>query len=285
MPEVHASPEVQPAPEAPQQAGYLDHDEVQLYWVRHTAARRPARGRVVLAGPLGDERMHAYLTWVRWARRLAASGYEVVRFDYRGQGESTGAFEAACLSDWASDLRAVAGLVAEGDGPLVLSGLRLGALLSAGLFAGGLGDALLAWGPPASGRAMLMDLLRRKLAEAMMQGRREKGRDRDWYVAHLEGGGTVEVNGYPWGERLWRDAEAWTLAVPVPDERRPWAMVRFDGSTPAVTGPEGAVWGERLQRPPFWMMNQRLVQPVDELFARSLGWLERRAVAAGGGRR
>lgn len=50
-------------------------------------------------------------------------GVGLLRFDYRGTGESEGRFEAASLRDWIEDAEAVAALV---EGPLILVGSSMG---------------------------------------------------------------------------------------------------------------------------------------------------------------
>lgn len=57
----------------------------------------------------------------QWAHRR---GVPFVRFDYRGHGESSGAFEDGCIGDWADDAREV--LVRLTEGPQVLVGSSMG---------------------------------------------------------------------------------------------------------------------------------------------------------------
>ena len=85
-----------PATSALETPRYFDFADGQIYTVTH-AALRPRRGTVLLCGPFGVERERAYMTLVQWARTLASRGFEVMRFDYRGHGESTGSFEDMTL--------------------------------------------------------------------------------------------------------------------------------------------------------------------------------------------
>ena len=89
-----------------EQADYLSLDQQQLYYVLHPTGL-PLRARVLLAGPFASERPHRYITWVRWARYLASHGFEVMRFDYRGVGESTGRFEDFGFCTWSNDFAIV----------------------------------------------------------------------------------------------------------------------------------------------------------------------------------
>ena len=267
----------QPAAPAMIQPELLAHEDEQLYIVRHAPAGS-RRGAVVLAGPMALERQTASITWRRWAERLASHGFEAWRFDYRGSGESTGAFKGACMSDWLSDLRAVAARATEGGGPLALMGLRLGALLAARAFADDLGDALLLWEPPPSGRDALMEVLRRRLASDFMEGVSGPPATREAYVAELEAGATVEVEGYPWTERLWRDAQDHALPMPAEDERRPWLWLGLTRN-PKKQVPAAHADRARIPKPPFWNHAPLAAPNVEALFARSVDFLEEACAA------
>ena len=117
-----------------------------------------------MAGPFGAENEPLYILWVRWARYLAAHGLDVIRFDYRGVGESTGEFQQMDFGAWLSDLQLCCHRLTSDDLPLVLHGLGLGALLAARAFHEGIGDATLLWSPPPNGREILQYSLRRHTA-------------------------------------------------------------------------------------------------------------------------
>jgi pimeloyl-ACP methyl ester carboxylesterase len=257
-------------PAAIERIGFLTHGAHRLYYVQHVA-RGIRRGKVLLVGPFGLERQVAYTTWLRWARALSAEGFEVLRFDFRGTGESTGDFHEACLSDWLDDARASFGFLRGNDStPLLLSGLRMGALIAAELFAAGLGEALLAWGPPPSGRVTLEEVLRRKLYTDVLENVRAQHKSKDAYVADLESGSSVEVEGYLWSSRLWTDSARHVLPVPPPEERRPWTFVRFDPLAPPTTlSPEHEMLVQVL-RPPFWWHNPSVVPDLSTLFRAGL---------------
>jgi pimeloyl-ACP methyl ester carboxylesterase len=93
--------------------------------------RRPAA--VLLCNPLGEEAVRAHRIYRVLARRLAASGYAVLRFDYSGTGDSAGEPRDAALDDWLDDVAAAADALrsASGARQLVACGIRLGGTLAA----------------------------------------------------------------------------------------------------------------------------------------------------------
>lgn len=210
---------VDPTAYVDEQHGYLQQAGDQLYYVLHRPTQCPVIGQVLLAGPFGPERHRSYISWVRWARHLADCGFEVLRFDYRGLGESTGQFSDMAFSEWLDDLRLCARWLSNRSGaedrPLILHGWRLGALLAARLFERDhLGDALLLWSPPPSAQQMLRNALRFRFAEdyALNDGTPRKSADD--YIAEILSDKRVEVDGIAWSRRLWEQSAELTLNLP-----------------------------------------------------------------------
>ncbi|WP_448253962.1 alpha/beta hydrolase family protein [Ottowia oryzae] len=105
--------------------------------VREFAPATAARGSVVLGGAMGVPQSY-YAPFAQW---LAAQGWRVTTFDYRGHGDSLALGPPlrtlkADLNDWARDYEAVVAYAraAAIDGPLYLIGHSLGAQLP-GMFA------------------------------------------------------------------------------------------------------------------------------------------------------
>ena len=199
-----------------EQAGYLEVSGVHLYTVLHTV-EYPV-GRVLLVGPFASERQNSYIPWVRWARYLAARRIEVLRYDYRGVGESTGTFENMSFEDWAEDVRVLAGWLNSRSPrvPLVLHGLELGALLAGIACQSGSGDALLLWAPPASANQALHATLSRRVGLDQLFKYGNERKSVSDYILQLEQGFGIDVEGYQWSSRLWRDS----LTVQMPDGMR-----------------------------------------------------------------
>jgi alpha/beta superfamily hydrolase len=263
-------------------ARYLDFAHGQLYTVTH-AASRPQRGAVLLCGPFGVERERAYLTLVQWARMLAARGFDVLRFDYRGTGESSGNFEDMTLAHWREDAACCAAQLSATTrgGAVIVHGVRLGALLAAELFDSGIGDGLLLWAPPQSAEALLRDTLRHNLIAQRMADPHAPPIVRETLVAALEAGEPVQVDGYCWTRALWNEARQHALRLPAPGETRPWRALqaRVGGVTALEARPPSGAQSLKnatvVEADTFWGSSSSLLVPRSEgFFHASLDWLD-----------
>jgi len=252
--------------------GYLDRDGDQLYHVLHPAAGRKVGG-IVLAQAMVPERDSFYFLWVHWARELAARGWDVFRFDYRGMGESTGRFEETSFSTWLDDVAAGLQFLRRrvGSRPVVLHGIRMGALLALTLFNQGRGDALMMWSSIA-GRDVLAEGLRLRLLMDLTNNRGGPRRSRNDYTAELKAGRSVEVQGYLWSNRLWEESEQFPLLFPHDTCERPWLHVRLERTLPPDAG---RCIHAPIPIAPFAMGGDPMDPHLTAPFEPSLDWLER----------
>jgi Serine aminopeptidase, S33 len=225
-------------------AGYFKVSGAYLYTVLHEVPKPLAR--VLLVGPFASERHNSYLPWVRWARHLAARRIEVLRYDYRGVGESTGVFEEMTFESWDEDVDHLASwLQMRSPGvPLVLHGLEIGALLAGRAFHKGAGNGLLLWSPPDNARQALRSTLLRWIGLEHLFKPSGEVRPTGEYIRQLEQGSFVEVEGYQWSSRIWRDSFDVTLPAPMVDDQtassvygRPVRIVKLDKqAAPLIKG-------------------------------------------------
>jgi alpha-beta hydrolase superfamily lysophospholipase len=99
----------------------------------HRPASGAVRGGVVLCPPIGREYLASYQALRHLAVRLASVGLLVLRFDYRGTGDSgEGDTGSGQVAEWIGSVVGAAQFAtAAAGGPTVLLGLRLGATLAA----------------------------------------------------------------------------------------------------------------------------------------------------------
>jgi hypothetical protein len=250
-----------------EQAGYFKVPGAHLYTVMHQTECPVAR--VLLVGSFASERHYSYDPWVRWARYLAQRRVEVLRYDYRGVGESEGVFEDMSFEHWCEDVELLAGWLRNRSPnlPLVLHGLEMGALLAGKAFDAAIGDVLFLWSPPANANLALRPPLLRWVAADQLFKFGDGRRPASAYIGELEKGSTIEVEGYQWSAKLWRDSFAVVLPHALEDEgharaayQRPVrTVVLGKEAVPLVKGgPHVAADGPKDWTP---------------LFAKNWGWL------------
>ena len=253
--------------------GYLGVDGEDVYLVRHHAVGEP-RAAVQICGPVGAERERSYSTLVQLARALASAGFDAFRFDYRGIGESTGAFERLCFSDWRRDVEScIRHITGESRSvPVALWGVRAGAVLAAHCFRAGAADGVML-AAPIGARALLQEVLRRSLIAEMMANPRAPRTTREACIARLRNNEVVNVDGYFWSSRLWDDAENYPFALPRPEEARPWRVLDFKGLPPTELPPWAEPHREPVAEDRFWESAGPLIPKTSSLSDRTIAWM------------
>lgn len=116
---------------------------------------------VVVCNPFGAEYLRAHRALRRLGLRLARTGFHVLRFDYRGTGDSAGSLTDASLENWETDTLAAMDALKKESGVSQLSiiGMRLGAAIGC-LAARSRRDvrSLVLWEPIWDGSAYLEEL-------------------------------------------------------------------------------------------------------------------------------
>lgn len=192
-------------------AAYFPVDGAHLYTFLHEVEDPIAR--VLMVGPFVSERHNSYMPWVRWARFLAQNRIEALRFDFRGVGESTGRFEDMSFKDWSEDVQLLANWMGNRDPlvPLILHGLGGGGVLAGLTFDAGIGDGLLLWSAPASVNDALRSTLMRWIFLDQVFKFGSEQRSASDVIRDLEFGNAIDIDGYEWTPKLWRDSLQFAL--------------------------------------------------------------------------
>ena len=259
----------------------------------HPLAR--PKGLVLYIHPFAEEMNKSRRMAALQARAMAAAGYAVLQIDLLGCGDSSGDFGDATWEAWVKDV--LAGITwlrarPSSDGqpldhvPLWLWGLRAGCLLAV--------DAakriaepchFLFWQAPASGKLLLQQFMRLKVAGEMASGQ-SKG-VMDALRQQLAAGGAVEIAGYTLASGLAHGMEQSALTPPGAQagQRVEWLEVstRADGDGAALSpvsekslelcGGQGFQVRSHLTRgPSFWQTTE--IEDAPDLLVQTLLALE-----------
>ncbi|MGZ5152638.1 MAG: serine aminopeptidase domain-containing protein [Burkholderiales bacterium] len=135
----------------------------QLFAIYHPPIGGSGQVLTVICPPLFIEYMRTQLALRQLAVSLADSGQHVLRFDYRGTGDSFGDLSETAISDWVDDVALAVreGRDLTGCSMVRLLGVRAGALLAC-KSAGGSSEVerLVLWDPVPDGVTYLRGLRR-----------------------------------------------------------------------------------------------------------------------------
>lgn len=146
------------------EAFFFGPDERRIFGSYHPPARGEGSVLTVVCPPLFIDYTRTQAALRRLAVALAEQGQHVLRFDYRGTGDSSGDLEQATVADWLADVTVA---VQEGrelsDARRVrLLAVRASALLAARVAGGASGacdiDRLVLWDPVPDGATYLKEL-------------------------------------------------------------------------------------------------------------------------------
>lgn len=133
-----------------------------LYGVYQPAEPGSARSEcIVLCSPFGQEAIRAHRSLRQLAADLSRLGYDVLRFDYRGTGDSAGDMREVSASDWLEDIVQAREELRDisGASRISLLGLRMASVLAAQVAKSSSARRLVLWDPVESGQAYLDEVL------------------------------------------------------------------------------------------------------------------------------
>lgn len=205
----------------------------------------PPRGAAVICSPLLGEFMRNYRREVLMARELARRGFVVERFHYRFSGNSDGDDGDLTYDTMREDALACVADVRERcpEGPLVLLGARLGALVASSAAGSHPEAALAVWEPMLETTRYFKEAFRAGLVKARRDGDEAAPTSHE-LEASLRGGQPVEVPGYRIFPALFRSAAGVTLEAELGPARRHVLAVQV--------GPTGSVRPELARQVERW---------------------------------
>src|SRR5262245_1137391 len=148
------------------------HGDGYLYARAHLPVE-PAPVGVVVVPAVGRERVRVCAEMSVLGRDLAAAGYPVLRFDYRGDGESSGTFSQSDVSTRVADAVSAADELRRRSGveQVALLGIHLGAVIAALAAERAAASMLLLCDPVCQPRAYVAGLLRTVIFQQRQQRR------------------------------------------------------------------------------------------------------------------
>lgn len=162
--------DAQPVRPISEQFVTLEVEGTGLHGVYYEPLNEAATGGLVVCDAFAEEKKCSHRSLVELARALAGQGWSVLRFDYRGCGDSEREFADFGPAAWERDIVAACDF-ARGRGVerLVVAGLRLGATLASRVAETRDDVAALAlWEPITDGKRFVSQNLRRSLIKAML---------------------------------------------------------------------------------------------------------------------
>jgi len=257
--------------EAPEDILRIPSGEAMLHAVLHRAVGAP-RGAVLICTPDGEERSWTHRSLVHFARLLAERGQNVLRFEYEGQGESSGVYEATSASDRLRDIAAAAATLREqtATATITVVAARLGAAFALEAAAADSSIVRLAlWEPVLDVEGYVRHLFRVNVTTQMVIHKKVL-RTTEQLVEDVAAGGLVSANGYKLGQSFVGE-----LPRMHPAER----LAAFHGESliialPSTRIPESRAEVRRKTFLPFWKEPKNDMTTPRELLMETAQWID-----------
>jgi len=270
-----------------EEAFFFDSETEQIFGVLHRPPEGHRRGTGwLICDPFGTERTHSHRLMFEFARALAREGNDVLRFDYRGRGDSSGSPGDFTLSDHVADATAAAAELERRAGVPCsgILGLRLGATVAArAVGTSGRDPLLVMWEPVMDGGRYRDELLRVAMAgELAISG--AAPRSRLDLQAALQRDEAVVVEGHALTRGMFDSFAMVDLATEGRPTRAPILIMQIDAcptSPPRdmpsrlreVYGTEGDADLAIVRAPPAWLRVKEYDWRPVELFHGTLDWI------------
>ncbi len=257
----------------------------ELFGVIHYPEGTPRGTGIVMCAPFLDEYMETQGFLVNYARSLASFGYPVLRFDYRGCGESDGEWEDYSIPEYLSDIRCAMDYLSGETGvrTIGLFGVSLGATLALmTLEREDRAAFAVVCNPVMRGDVYVRDILRLHIAEQMLKYLQVRTGMLE-LLDTIRSGGKVYVLGYAITTRNHEAIGNVSLLRNMEAIRKPVALFAFrnmiarNGDLREMVEmlrrnvPQSMV--REVDGPVFWKQGPRLVRRIPELFELAPEWI------------
>lgn len=263
-----------------------------LFGVFHLPSEKEIKNTVenkgmVFCPPFGDERQRSHRVYVNFARKLCLEGFPVLRFDYRGDGDSRGELSQVTIKTGIEDITEAISTLRKRSGVerIGLLGLRFGGTLASLVASKDPQVNFMAlWAPIVDSAKYIQEYLRANLVTQMVLYGKIKS-TRQELTESLEKGGKVNVEGYEITGEFYREAKEINLLNETKNYARKILIVdisRKDLIDPALNDLSSAYKNEKkmcelvhLPEDSFWN-DKRFYNPDQkELFELTLNWLKK----------
>ena len=261
---------------------FFGEKQDQLFGVLHQPVQDANGNAFVFCHPFAEEKLWAHRVFVNFARDLAHRGYIVLRFDYRGYGDSDGNFTNFTLTSHGEDIERATSFLRQQFsiiGKIGLLGLRLGASLAwISAERCGINGPLILWDPILNGEDYVLEFLRSNLTTQLaIYG--EVHEDREQLIEKLRRGELVNVEGYDLGRDVYQELAALRLDDHEGSYGGQALVIQIGRNEKPKRQPAGFVEniGAELlcvAEEPFWREIKRFYYRADALFGATLGWLK-----------
>jgi alpha-beta hydrolase superfamily lysophospholipase len=263
---------------APEEPLHIRLDDADLRAVLHRAVE-PARGAVMICAPDGEERSWAFRPLVQLARVMALRGQHVLRFDYEGQGESSGLYEDTDVASRLRDIRSAAGELRERSGfaDVTVVAARLGGALALEAAAAEPAIRRIAlWEPVLDVEGYVRNLLRVNVTTQMVVHKKVM-RNSEQLLQDMAAGEMVSVNGYKLSHGFVTALQALNAGKRLTESKLPVLII----ASAMMKIPDSKADVRRRVFGPFWKEPKSDMTPPQLLLKELADWVES---AAGGGR-
>lgn len=241
---------------------------------------------ILICHPMFEEKLHVHRVLVDFSRLLSSAGFNVMRFDYYGEGDSAGQFEEATVESRLSDIDSALDAFKKKTPirKIALLGVRFGATL-ASLYAEKEKEinALVLWAPILRGKDYLHQLLRMNLTHQVVVYKKVVYTRED-LIKGLDEGKKVNVEGYEITRELYQQVSEVDLLTSDKSFKGNALLFQFSSNSS-----EASLDLDKLKNlyarcnhsevlkstdPHFWADMKYYPPNIKDLFEKTLGWLK-----------